>query len=235
MSGRLDVLVINYLASNELHRNMGNFSFEPAPFATSITAHRGQANAAAFGDFDSDGDYDVLVANYGGVNELYLFEHCPLPKARLGSSEGCVSIPTYARRSTNGDLTFECETHHVGSVIPTDCQVCPPGFVRELGMPACSKCTAGYAQLAGEGNACMACPSGKYSNFNGSVLCFDCPMGSHSPQPAAATCTPCGVGTFSAAPGSSVCSQCPVGGFCSSVGAASASMTCASASRTHEA
>ena len=94
MSGRLDVLVINYLASNELHRTMGNFSFEPAPFATSITAHRGQANAAAFGDFDSDGDYDVLVANYGGVNELYLFEHCPLPKARLGSSEGCVSIPT---------------------------------------------------------------------------------------------------------------------------------------------
>ena len=151
--GRLDLLVGNRPGSNELHRNLGGGSFGLVT-GSSISTSACETFGVYFADVDNDGDLDVLVPQFDASNELHIFEHCART-ALFGVSEACVSIPPYARRAINTDQAFECPQHWTGSVEPTVCQYCPPGFERPLGESACSKCPTGLAQSDGEGTACL--------------------------------------------------------------------------------
>ena len=50
---------------NRLYENKGGGRFEAVVDAGPITTDRAKSIAAAWGDYDGDGDLDLFVANYG--------------------------------------------------------------------------------------------------------------------------------------------------------------------------
>ena len=95
-----------------------------------------RTQSIVFGDLDEDGDLDVVVGSTEGINTVHFFQHCDRG-ARLGSSQACVSIPAYAHRAAHTDQAFECPADMIGSTGQTECQPCPHGLVRPLGVVEC--------------------------------------------------------------------------------------------------
>jgi enediyne biosynthesis protein E4 len=64
-------LHISYKEPKVLYRNMGNGRFEDVSFKAGAALHdENLARGCAFGDFDNDGDVDVIVNNLGGPPTL---------------------------------------------------------------------------------------------------------------------------------------------------------------------
>ena len=68
--GDLDLYVVNYGSANLLYRNNGNGTFTEVGVAASVN-NAGTGYAAAWGDYDNDGDLDLYLANNGTANRLY--------------------------------------------------------------------------------------------------------------------------------------------------------------------
>ena len=70
--GDLDMYLVNGAptgSTNKLFRNNGGGSFSDVTAAP--LNDTGYGRAAAWGDYDNDGDLDLYVANYGGANKLF--------------------------------------------------------------------------------------------------------------------------------------------------------------------
>ncbi|MCK5734158.1 MAG: CRTAC1 family protein, partial [Candidatus Latescibacteria bacterium] len=65
-----DLYVVNAGHANSLYRNLGDGRFEDVS-AASGTDDRGRGTAAAWCDYDLDGDPDLYVVNDGNANSLY--------------------------------------------------------------------------------------------------------------------------------------------------------------------
>ncbi|MCD6334547.1 MAG: VCBS repeat-containing protein [Candidatus Latescibacteria bacterium] len=65
-----DLYVVNTGQTNSLYRNLGDGHFEDVSSASG-TDDRGRGTAAAWGDFDLDGNLDLYVVNEGSANVLY--------------------------------------------------------------------------------------------------------------------------------------------------------------------
>ena len=66
----LDVVVGNYGAANELHLSTSGTSFA-ASTGTSLSVGTANTRGIACGDFNNDGNIDLLVGNTGAANELH--------------------------------------------------------------------------------------------------------------------------------------------------------------------
>ncbi len=68
--GHLDLFIGNEYAPSQLFRNLGSGTFEEVAEAAGVT-NDDFAKAAVWGDYDTDGDPDLYVSNFGGPNRLY--------------------------------------------------------------------------------------------------------------------------------------------------------------------
>lgn len=66
----IDIFVVNSQGSCVLYRNQGNLKFQNVTAAAGLTLPT-KARSANWGDFDKDGDLDVIVAQSGGDNLLF--------------------------------------------------------------------------------------------------------------------------------------------------------------------
>jgi hypothetical protein len=63
--GRLDLYVTNSAGPNALYRNEGDGTFTDVAATAGVSDAEGRGHGAAWGDYDSDGQIDLYVANYG--------------------------------------------------------------------------------------------------------------------------------------------------------------------------
>ena len=68
--GDLDLYVVNANQANKLYRNDGDGTFSDVSSSAGI-ADSGSGSGVAWGDYDADGDPDLLVVTSGGTNYLY--------------------------------------------------------------------------------------------------------------------------------------------------------------------
>ena len=69
--GDADLYVTNDGQANRLFRNEGDGTFTDATAVSGPVGDTGNSTDAAWGDYDSDGDLDLYVANYGQANRLF--------------------------------------------------------------------------------------------------------------------------------------------------------------------
>ena len=102
--GDQDLFVAMLEGENLLFENEGRGKFRSVPCSESglVTTH-GQTSSACFGDFDRDGDLDLVLAN---GNNVYLIDPDPERNARNGFAD------QYFRN--NGDGTFVDATEEAG-------------------------------------------------------------------------------------------------------------------------
>ena len=68
--GDLDLFIGNEYAPSQLFRNLGDGTFDDVAEVAGVT-NDDFAKAAVWGDYDTDGDPDLYVSNFGGLNRLY--------------------------------------------------------------------------------------------------------------------------------------------------------------------
>ena len=81
--GDADVYVTNFLASNQLWRNDGDWRFSDVSVKSGAAGPRGRWNAGAtFGDYDGDGRLDLFVAGYVHMDPAALPDPAKTPDCR---------------------------------------------------------------------------------------------------------------------------------------------------------
>jgi hypothetical protein len=68
--GDLDLYLVNYGQANQLFRNDGNYNFVDVS-SGSVVGDAGPGEAAAWADYDNDGDLDLYLVNDGYANKLF--------------------------------------------------------------------------------------------------------------------------------------------------------------------
>jgi enediyne biosynthesis protein E4 len=70
--GDLDLFVPSYQGKNKLFRNNGDGSFEKVNEGSIVNAYTSSySSGAMWGDYDNDGDLDLVIANESGNNDLF--------------------------------------------------------------------------------------------------------------------------------------------------------------------
>ena len=70
-NGRDDIYFLDFKGRNHLYLNQGNYKFEDVTERSGLGVGRAVCTAAAFGDFDNDGNIDVYVTTYRCGNKLF--------------------------------------------------------------------------------------------------------------------------------------------------------------------
>ncbi|RRO13541.1 FG-GAP-like repeat-containing protein [Flavobacteriaceae bacterium 14752] len=68
--GDLDFYVTNYLSSNHLYQNDGNYNFTEVSQTAGLTESFLRSWGASWADYDKDGDLDLLILHRDGLNQL---------------------------------------------------------------------------------------------------------------------------------------------------------------------
>ena len=140
----------------------------------------------------------------------------------------------------------DCPSGSFASSGASACWSCPDGQVlalREVGVPLCQNCSAGY--YSANTSVCSECPPGKYnplpmqttctncsaglySRFTAAsslTACHNCSAGTHGPEAGATACIDCAAGEYSTKSSMTACDGCPWGTF-STAHAASSQQVC---------
>ena len=105
--GDLDLYVTNFGEANQLYRNDGGGLFSPVGPEAGVD-DGGDGTGAVWGDYDNDGDLDLYVANFAGVNKLYrndgggVFAEVGLGAGIGGSGDGTAVV--WGDYDNDGDL-----------------------------------------------------------------------------------------------------------------------------------
>ena len=67
--GDLDFFVTNYLASNHLYQNDGNYNFTEVSQSAGLNENFIRSWGASWADYDKDGDLDLLILHRDGLNQ----------------------------------------------------------------------------------------------------------------------------------------------------------------------
>ncbi|MEZ4823518.1 MAG: VCBS repeat-containing protein [Ignavibacteria bacterium] len=70
----LQLFICRESNNNFLYRNDGAGSFYKDHYCTPLTSNGGESWSSSWGDYDNDGDLDVVVANYGNQKN-FLFRN----------------------------------------------------------------------------------------------------------------------------------------------------------------
>jgi hypothetical protein len=77
--GDIDILASGYATGNSvelrIYRNNGNGSIDPVPIEVDGTGNGLRDGGVAWGDFDNDGDSDILVSGYGSSRQLRIYKN----------------------------------------------------------------------------------------------------------------------------------------------------------------
>jgi hypothetical protein len=102
--GDLDVLVANDGENNAMYINEGNGELKKLTEGAFVTDTGMSSRDVEVADLDGDGDMDILVANDGALNAMYLYAGCPGGSARLGGGQSwCFDCPTFTIKKQLGD------------------------------------------------------------------------------------------------------------------------------------
>jgi hypothetical protein len=113
--GDLDLYVVNEnLQANDLYRNDGLDAGFVSVVGHPLTAAGGSSMSASWGDYDNDGDQDVVVTNWGQDNVLYRNDgrgrFTALASAPLAGDRGASFGSGWADADNDGDLDL-----HIGT------------------------------------------------------------------------------------------------------------------------
>lgn len=95
--GRPDLYLVNENSANKLFKNNGDSTFTDVT-TTAGVGHTGSGSAAAWGDYDNDGDFDLFLANKDSLQVLYS-NNGNSTFTRLGTSAG-LSVRGTARSAS---------------------------------------------------------------------------------------------------------------------------------------
>lgn len=204
--GNLDILLGLEGEANQLWLGEDTYSDDDASFARAgsvspLASHYFSAlprtisdtNDLKVGDFDRDGNYDVVVGNADGV-ELVMYQVCTdVAHVRSPTGFGCVKCPfPWSADSVDSDaICHECQEHQQRRYREErTCLPCTQGLERPFAFDACTICPVGKKQDT-PGTACTDCYPGKYSGVNGSIQCFDCAPGKYQREMGQLSCDRC--------------------------------------------
>lgn len=111
--GDMDLFVCNFNQNDNLYRNNGNGTFTKI-LISPVVSNGGTGEGSAWGDYDNDGDLDLIVANGGpGTDVVFLYENngtLGFTKILPGDSEddllvtGCWAGVIFGDVENDGDL-----------------------------------------------------------------------------------------------------------------------------------
>jgi len=118
-----------------------------------------------------------------------------------------------------GTLNSQCvacnsaEKAYPNPTIPTNCDICHPGFHGDAVKKLCVPCSIGQYQDLDNQDTCKSCEAGKYQNLEGQASCALCPLGTYMVTTGASICTTCPEGKTTEVLGAIACDFCIVGWY----------------------